>query len=389
MKAAIVLVAAMLASVAPVPVIAQAYWAAPAADDFPYDIKAVQAPWSKADIDLSHHDRIYVSDPTSTKIVVIDPAAGNELGRIDLAKSAIAEPSFSSPKVQHLAATRDGRTLAVSALAQHSVTLVDLATNTERGRTVFQTSPTAVAFTPNGHELWVSLGDEHAIAVVDPKTAREITRVPASGGAGATILSPNGRYAFVSLTERPSILVVDVEHRRVVGHVASNGAGEGAIAVSPDGKQIWATRRESGTTTVFAAKPPFAVREVINTGPATGAVNFAQRADDSFAYVSIGGDQPAIKVYRTDSLEAVATVPLQAAPSAVWPSGDGTRIYASLAGTNKVAGIDTLTYTTVSTIPISTDAQSLIYVPGAVRSGKGLANLVPSGRDAALAVAAR
>ena len=136
MKAAIVLVAAMLASVAPVPAIAQAYWAAPAADDFPYDIKAVQAPWSKADIDLSHHDRIYVSDPTSTKIVVIDPAAGNELGRIDLAKSAIAEPSFSSPKVQHLAATRDGRTLAVSALAQHSVTLVDLATNTERGRTV-------------------------------------------------------------------------------------------------------------------------------------------------------------------------------------------------------------------------------------------------------------
>ena len=254
---------------------------------------------------------------------------------------------------------------------------------------MFQTSPTAVAVTPKGHELWVSLGDEHAIAVVDPKTAREITRVPASGGAGATILSPNGRYAFVSLTERPSILVVDVEHRRVVGHVASNGAGAGAIAVSPDGKQIWATRRESGTTTVFAAKPPFAVREVINTGPATGAVNFAQRADDSFAYVSVGGDQPAIKVYRTDSLEAVATVPLQAAPSAVWPSGDGTRIYASLAGTNKVAGIDTLTYTTVSTIPISTDAQSLIYVPGAVRSGKGLANLVPSGRDAALALAAR
>jgi DNA-binding beta-propeller fold protein YncE len=111
---------------------------------------------------------------------------------------------------------------------------------------VFQTSPTAVAFTPNGHELWVSLGDEHAIAVVDPKTAREITRVPASGGAGATILSPNGRYAFVSLTERPSILVVDVEHRRVVGHVASNGAGAGAIAVSPDGKQI-VNRRRTGT----------------------------------------------------------------------------------------------------------------------------------------------
>ena len=387
MKAAIVLVAAMLASVAPVPAIAQAYWAAPAADDFAYDINAVQAPWSKADIDVSHHDRIYVSDPTSTKIVVIDPAAGNELGRIDLSKSGMAEPSFSSPNVQRLAAARDGRTVAT--LATRSVTLLDLATNTERGRTVFETSPTAVAFTPNRHELWVSLGDEHAIAVVDPKTAREITRVPASGGAGATILSPDGRYAFVSLTAQPSVLVVDVAHRRVVGHVASTGAGAGAIAVSPDGKQIWATRRDSGTTTVFAAKPPFAVREVINTGPATSAVNFAQRADDSFAYVGVGGDQPGIKVYRTDSLEAVTTVPLQAAPTAVWPSGDGTRIYASLAGTNKVAAIDTLTDTTASTIPISTDAQSLIYVPGAVRSGKGLANLVPSGRDAALALAAR
>jgi DNA-binding beta-propeller fold protein YncE len=389
MKAAIVLVAAMLASVAPVPALAQAYWAEPAADDFPCDIRAVQAPWSKADIDLSHHDRIYVSDSTSTNIVVIDPAAGKELGRMELSMGATADPRFTSPNVQRLAATRDGRTVAVSVSAKRRVTLVDLATNTERGRTAFETSPAAVAFTPNGHELWVSLGEANAIAVVNPKTAQEVARIPANGGAGAMILSPNGRYAFVSLTAEPSVLIVDVVHRRAVGHVASTGAGAGAIAVSPDGKQIWATRRESGTTTVFAANPPFAIKDVLKTGTATGAVNFAQRADDSFAYVSVGGDKPAIKVYRTDSLEAVTTVTLQAAPTAVWPSGDGTRIYASLAGTNKVAAIDTLTYTTASTIPISTDAQSLIYVPGAVRSGKGLANLVPSGRNAALALAAR
>lgn len=76
-------------------------------------------------------------------------------------------------------------------------------------------------------------------------------------------------------------------------------------------------------------------------------------------------------------------------PTAVWPSGDGTRIYVSLAGTDKVATIDTLTYTMASAIPISTDARSLIYVPGAVRSGKGLANLVPLVRDEGRALSAR
>ena len=381
MKSAIVLVAAMLASAAPLPVTAQAYWAAPVADSFPADLMAVQSPWSRPDIDLSHQDRIYVSDPTSTNIAVIDPAAGSELGSIDLSKGAIVKTPFLSLNVPRMAATRDGRTLAISTSATRGVTFVDLATNTKRGRVAFKSSPTAVAFTPNGHELWVSLGDENAIAIVDPKIAREITRIPANGGAGATILSPSGRYAFVSLTKMPSIMVIDVAHRRIVGNVASIGDGEGAIAVSPDGKQIWATRRDSGTTTVFAAKPPFAVREAIKTGPAAGALNFAQRADDSFAYVGVGGDVPAIKVYRTDSLEAVTTVPLQAPPTAVWPSGDGTRIYVSLAGTDKLATIDTLTYTMASEIPISTDAQSLIYVPGAVRSGKGLANLAPFVRD--------
>ncbi len=70
------------------------------------------------------------------------------LTAIDLSKGAIVKTPFLSLNVPRMAATRDGRTLAISTSATRGVTFVDLATNTKRGRVAFKSSPTAVAFTP-------------------------------------------------------------------------------------------------------------------------------------------------------------------------------------------------------------------------------------------------
>src|SRR3977135_1197719 len=45
---------------------------------------AQQAPWGRADIPVSSHDRVYAADQTSNTVSVIDPSANKLLGVIKL-----------------------------------------------------------------------------------------------------------------------------------------------------------------------------------------------------------------------------------------------------------------------------------------------------------------
>ncbi len=78
-------------------------------------------------------------------------------------------------------------------------------------------------------------------------------------------------------------------------------------------------------------------------------VNFGHNANGTFAYVTIGGIN---EVFRTDTFEQVATIPVGNLPHGVWPSGDGSRIYVGLENADGMAAIDTLTNTVIATVPI-------------------------------------
>ena len=45
---------------------------------------AQQAPWGRADIPVSSHDRVYAADQTSNTVSVIDPSSNQLLGVIRL-----------------------------------------------------------------------------------------------------------------------------------------------------------------------------------------------------------------------------------------------------------------------------------------------------------------
>ena len=52
---------------------------------------------------------------------------------------------------------------------------------------------------------------------------------------------------------------------------------------------MWLTLKDVGKTMVFAAKPPFQVLRIIDTGPITNHVNIVQTPAGQVAYVTIGG----------------------------------------------------------------------------------------------------
>jgi YVTN family beta-propeller protein len=151
------------------------------------------------------------------------------------------------------------------------------------------------------------------------------------------------------------------------------------IAASPDGEQVWLTLKDVGKVMVFAAKPPFDVLRVIDTGPITNHVNLVRTPRGQFAYVTVGGLNQ-VKVFRTSDFQQVATIPVGDLPHGIWPSGDGMRVYVGIENGDAVTAIDTATNRVIATIPNGQAAQALVYVPDAAPTrAAGGGNLQPLG----------
>jgi YVTN family beta-propeller protein len=346
---------------------------------------AQQGPFGARDVGVSSHDRVYSADQTSNTVSVIDPSTNRLLGSIrlgDPVPGSLSAVYKGELLVHGLGYSPDSRTLAVVSVGSNSVTLIDPATNAIKGRIYVGRSPHEAFFTPDGRELWVTIRGQNYISIIDPLAKKEVRRIEVAGGPGMVMFGPDGRYAFVCSSFNPELDVIDARSHRVVNRLTQASPFCPNIAVSPENDEVWITLKDVGKVQVFDAKPPFAQKAVIETGPITNHVNFANNRNGKFAYVTIGGTDE-VKVYRRGGQpRLVATIPVGALPHGLWPSGDGSRIYVALENGSAVAAINTLTNSVVATIPIGQTPQALVYVPGAVPSGAGTSNLVPLGEAA-------
>lgn len=341
---------------------------------------AQQAPWAKPDEPVTSHDRVYAAEQFSNTVSVVDPATNTLLGVIKLGdpQPMNMSPLYKGQVLVHgMGFSPDGRTLAIVSIGSNAVSFIDTATNTVKHTTYVGRSPHEAFFTPDGSEVWVTVRGEDYVSVIDAKTFVEKDRVKTTGGPGMTIFSPDGHYAYVCSSFNPEIAVFETRSRKRAGTVTQPSPFCPNIAATPDGKQVWFTLKDVGRTVVFAARPPFTVLKVIDTGPITNHVNFAKTPKGLRAYVTIGGENK-VRVFTTDTFEQTATIPVGALPHGVWPSGDGSRIYVGLENADRLAAIDTATNTVIAEIPIGQAPQAIAYVPNAV-TGAGTANLQPLG----------
>src|SRR5207249_11912602 len=92
------------------------------------------------------------------------------------------------------------------------------------------------------------------------------------------------------------------------------------IAVSPDNDEVCITLKDISKVQVFRAKPPFEQIALLDTGPITNHVHFANNRNGKFAYITIGGANE-VKAYRRGAKpELVATIPVGDLPHGIWPS---------------------------------------------------------------------
>jgi YVTN family beta-propeller protein len=344
---------------------------------------AGQAPYASSapDIPVSHRDRVYAAEQFSNTVSVIDPAENKLLGVIRLGdpQPANFSPLYKGQVLVHgMGFSPDHKTLAVVSIGSNSVAFIDTATNSVKHITYVGRSPHEAFYTQDGSEVWVTVRGEDYIDVLDAKTFEEKTRIKTPNGPGMQIFSPDGKYGYICSSFNPETDVVSVADHKIIARVQQASPFCPNIAATPDGKQVWFTLKDVGKTQVFNAQPPFDLLKTLDTGPITNHVNFAHNANGTFAYVTIGGLNE-VKVFRTDTFEQVATIPVGNLPHGVWPSGDGSRIYVGLENADAMTAIDASTNKVIATVPIGQAPQAITYVPDAVPDGAGTENLTPLG----------
>jgi YVTN family beta-propeller protein len=197
-----------------------------------------------------------------------------------------------------------------------------------------------------------------------------------------TMFGPDGKYGFVCSSFTPELAVVDVASHKIIKRLPQVSPFSPNIAVSPENDEVWITLKDVGKTQVFSAKPPFAQKAVLDTGPITNHVNFVNNRNGKFAYLTIGGANEVKAFRRGATPELVATIPVGELPHGIWPSGDGSRVYVALENGEHCVAIDTVTNKVIANMPIGQTTQALVYVPNAVPSGPGTENLMPLGAAA-------
>jgi YVTN family beta-propeller protein len=344
---------------------------------------AGQVPGTTSDpnVPISHHDRVYASEQFSNTVSVIDPVDNHLVGVIRLGDPSPGNfsPLYTGQVLVHgMGYSPDHRTLAIVAIGSNSVTFIDTATNAVKHTTYVGRSPHEAFYTPDGREVWVTVRGENYVDVLDAQTYGEKTRIVTPAGPGMTIFSTDGKYGYVCSSFNPEVDVITVADHQIVAKVKQDSPFCPNIAATPDGKQVWFTLKDTGQTQVFDAHPPFSLIRTLNTGPITNHVNFAVNSKGSFAYITVGGLN-AVKVFRTDTFEQVATIPVGNMPHGVWPSGDGSRIYVGLENSDTMTAIDTHTNKIIAVVPIGQAPQAIAYVPNAVPEGDGTQNTQPLG----------
>lgn len=342
----------------------------------------VPGPATAPDIPISSHDRVYLSDQASNSISVVDPSTDKLLGVIRLGDPmpASLSPLYKGQLLVHgMGLSPDHATLLSVSIGSNSVAFIDTRTDRVKHITYVGRSPHEAMFTPDGREVWVTVRGEDYIQVIDGKTYEPTRRITVPNGPGMTIFSPDGAYGYICSSFTPETVVVSTRNYDIVGRVKQASPFCPDIAATPDGTQVWFTLKDVGKTQVINARKPFNTIALLDTGPLTNHVNIARNAKGQFAYVTIGGLNE-VKVFTTtDKPQLVASIPTDALPHGLWPSGDGSRIYVGLENANAVAAIDTLSNKVVATIHTGQSPQGMVYIPEAVPGNGKTESLVPIG----------
>ncbi|HEV2676681.1 MAG TPA: YncE family protein [Aliidongia sp.] len=322
----------------------------------------------------------YLPSPSSPSVSVVDATSHRVKATIQVGHGPLG-----------VAITPDGAAVLITNQTDGTVSIINGSTNTVTATVPVGRQPNAVVVRSDGTKAYVVNGGDSSVSVVDlahdvvsatiPLISR-VGNVPAGGSANAA-LSADGSRLYVINDSDESVSVIDATTNSFVTAIDIRISGEfglpqGGIAVTPDGKTVYASNG-SGFSVIDTAT------SVVKTTVRQGSPNaIAFSPDGDLAYLNIN----AILIFRvadsTFQNVLIPTLPNNAGGftiASIALAPDGKKIYFTSYQNGFVGEMDAKSGVLDASIPVAAGAVAVGAFVGPASTSPLAAAVLPDGRS--------
>jgi YVTN family beta-propeller protein len=308
-------------------------------------------------------DTVVVACKSEFQLALVDPATEKVLVKL---------PTGRGP--HEVAVSPDGRMAYVSNFGRYSVypagdTEHDKASNTitvidlvdRKVKATFDlgthTGPHGMTVSHDGKLVWVTTETPQAVLELDAATGK-IQHVwnTTQERSHMIVATPKETKFYVTNTVSGSVSVID----RSTGEakVISTGPGTEGIAISPDGKEVWAASRTDAKISVISTATDAIVASFSSGGKSPKRLEFTP--DGSQVWVTNSGSSQTT-VFDAHSRALIESVATSKDPSGVSISPDGRRAYITNSSANLLTFVDVASRKITSTLAVGTDPDGIAW----------------------------
>ena len=245
-----------------------------------------------------------------------------------------------------------GATLFVTNTKSDSASIIDTDTLEAVGTIPLgQGKPNRIVFHPDGRTAWVVYDKSHDLGVIDAEARKLIKRVRIGGNPYNLAFTPDGRHLLVldwsSDTSSDEVIFYDLKAEKIDGRVDVSTWPAHAI-FSRDGKLLYVSGETAGDVTVIDVAQRTVVGRIVHGGG--DAMGLALTADGKTLYAAAGENKAILKI-DTGTNKPVGEIPLPGIVHEATLTLDGKYLYTTLRKINKIVVVRTSDDKIVATIP--------------------------------------
>jgi YVTN family beta-propeller protein len=285
---------------------------------------------------------LFITNTKSDSVSVIDTDSLGVVGTIPVGKG----------KPNRIVFHPDGKTAWVVYDKSHDLGVIDAEGRKLLRRVKIGGNPYNLAFTPDGSHLlvldWSSDTSNDEVIFYDLKAEKIDGRVEVSTWPAHGVFSRDGKLVYVSGETAGDVTVIDVATRTTVGRIVHGGGDAMGLAITADGKTLYAAAGENKAI----LKIDMATNKIVGEIPVPGVVHEATLTlDGKYLYTTLRKINK-IVVVRTADDKIVATIPQKGFPDLVTMEPTGRHALVTNRWADLVSVIDLTSHTQVRTIPV-------------------------------------